>query len=203
MWKMNYVVFTLTGRHSSNERGSILHNVKKIPRALHEGHVDPYGIRYVSTLPRIHAPSIYIPSSPTPAWIHGDPRQNNPRSLHGGAWIYIGSYMDPFHVPSVSDPFWHYLPPPVLSQYTFLMPAMGVYMIGAKGGGMQVRSTRRAFGFVKFRHCAGDLEWNARRSCLDFIPSAANALPSNSDGRGHVGDERVQKIERAVADVLL
>uniref|UniRef100_A0A8R1I859 Uncharacterized protein n=1 Tax=Caenorhabditis japonica TaxID=281687 RepID=A0A8R1I859_CAEJA len=30
---------------------------------------------------------------------------------------------------------------------------MGVYMIGAKGGGMQVRSTRRAFGGVKFRHC--------------------------------------------------
>uniref|UniRef100_A0A8R1E565 Uncharacterized protein n=1 Tax=Caenorhabditis japonica TaxID=281687 RepID=A0A8R1E565_CAEJA len=86
---------------------------KKIPCALHEGHVDPYKIRYVSILPRIHAPSIYIPSSPTPAWIHGDPRQNNPRSLHGVAWIYIGSYMDPFHVPSVSDPFWHYLPPPV------------------------------------------------------------------------------------------
>uniref|UniRef100_A0A8R1IE42 Uncharacterized protein n=1 Tax=Caenorhabditis japonica TaxID=281687 RepID=A0A8R1IE42_CAEJA len=58
-------------------------------------------------------PYMYIPRSPTPAWIHGDPRQNNPRSLHGGAWIYIGSYMDPIHVPSVSDPFWHYLPPPV------------------------------------------------------------------------------------------
>uniref|UniRef100_A0A8R1IPI7 Uncharacterized protein n=1 Tax=Caenorhabditis japonica TaxID=281687 RepID=A0A8R1IPI7_CAEJA len=85
----------------------------KIPRALHEGYVDPYKIRYVSILPRIHAPSIYIPSSPTPAWIHGDPCQNNPRSLHGGAWIYIGSYTDLFHVPSVSDPFWHYLPPPV------------------------------------------------------------------------------------------
>uniref|UniRef100_A0A8R1HMZ2 RNA-directed DNA polymerase n=1 Tax=Caenorhabditis japonica TaxID=281687 RepID=A0A8R1HMZ2_CAEJA len=96
-----------------DERGFILHNVEKIPRALHEGHVDPYRIRYVSILPRIHAPSIYIPSSPTPAWIHGDRRQNNPRSLHGGAWIYIGSYMDPIHVPSVSDPFWHYLPPPV------------------------------------------------------------------------------------------
>uniref|UniRef100_A0A8R1EM77 Uncharacterized protein n=1 Tax=Caenorhabditis japonica TaxID=281687 RepID=A0A8R1EM77_CAEJA len=62
---------------------------------------------------KFHAPSIYIPSSPTPTWIHGDPRQNNPRSLHGGAWIYIGSYMDPIHVPSVSDPFCHYLPPPV------------------------------------------------------------------------------------------
>uniref|UniRef100_A0A8R1I9H2 Uncharacterized protein n=1 Tax=Caenorhabditis japonica TaxID=281687 RepID=A0A8R1I9H2_CAEJA len=42
------------------------------------------------------------------------------------------------------------------SQYTLLRPAMGVYMIGAKGGGMQVRSTRRAFGGVKFRHCYKD-----------------------------------------------
>uniref|UniRef100_A0A8R1EQD8 Uncharacterized protein n=1 Tax=Caenorhabditis japonica TaxID=281687 RepID=A0A8R1EQD8_CAEJA len=35
------------------------------------------------------------------------------------------------------------------------------------------------------------------------IRRAANALPSHSGRRGHVGDERVQKIERAVADVLL
>uniref|UniRef100_A0A8R1IEH3 Uncharacterized protein n=2 Tax=Caenorhabditis japonica TaxID=281687 RepID=A0A8R1IEH3_CAEJA len=33
--------------------------------------------------------------------------------------------------------------------------------------------------------------------------SAANALPSHSDGRGRVCNERVQKIKRAVADVLL
>uniref|UniRef100_A0A8R1INQ4 Uncharacterized protein n=1 Tax=Caenorhabditis japonica TaxID=281687 RepID=A0A8R1INQ4_CAEJA len=58
----------------------------------------------------------------TPAWIHGDPRQNNPRSLHGGAWIYIGSYMDPIHVPSVSDPFWHYLPPPVTQRSSVTNP---------------------------------------------------------------------------------
>uniref|UniRef100_A0A8R1EHR2 Serpentine receptor class gamma n=1 Tax=Caenorhabditis japonica TaxID=281687 RepID=A0A8R1EHR2_CAEJA len=38
---------------------------------------------------------------------------------------------------------------------------------------------------------------------LFSVRSAANALPSNSDGRGRVGDERVEKIERAVADVLL
>uniref|UniRef100_A0A8R1I7R6 HTH_Tnp_Tc3_1 domain-containing protein n=1 Tax=Caenorhabditis japonica TaxID=281687 RepID=A0A8R1I7R6_CAEJA len=34
------------------------------------------------------------------------------------------------------------------------------------------------------------------------VRSAANALPSHSGGRGHIGDERVQKIKRAVADVL-
>uniref|UniRef100_A0A8R1E2G4 Uncharacterized protein n=1 Tax=Caenorhabditis japonica TaxID=281687 RepID=A0A8R1E2G4_CAEJA len=46
-------------------------------------------------------------------------------------------------------PFLFFLP----SQYTLLVPALGVYMIGAKRGGMQVRSTRRAFGGVNFRHC--------------------------------------------------
>uniref|UniRef100_A0A8R1IEB6 Uncharacterized protein n=1 Tax=Caenorhabditis japonica TaxID=281687 RepID=A0A8R1IEB6_CAEJA len=38
---------------------------------------------------------------------------------------------------------------------------------------------------------------------LFSVRSAANALPSHSDGRGRVCDERVQKIKRAVADVLL
>uniref|UniRef100_A0A8R1E9L3 Uncharacterized protein n=1 Tax=Caenorhabditis japonica TaxID=281687 RepID=A0A8R1E9L3_CAEJA len=31
-------------------------HVKKIPRALHKGHMDLYSIRYVFILPRIHAP---------------------------------------------------------------------------------------------------------------------------------------------------
>uniref|UniRef100_A0A8R1ED11 Uncharacterized protein n=1 Tax=Caenorhabditis japonica TaxID=281687 RepID=A0A8R1ED11_CAEJA len=79
-------------RPTSDELGSILHHVKEIPRALHEGHVDPY-IRYVSILPEIHASST--------------------------------------------------------------------------------------------------------------LRNAANALPPHRDEHDHVGDERVQKIERTVADVLL
>uniref|UniRef100_A0A8R1EVE8 Uncharacterized protein n=1 Tax=Caenorhabditis japonica TaxID=281687 RepID=A0A8R1EVE8_CAEJA len=42
-----------------------------------------------------------------------------------------------------------------------------------------------------------------RYELIFSVRSAANALPSHSDGRGRVCDERVQKIKRAVADVLL
>uniref|UniRef100_A0A8R1EHZ5 Uncharacterized protein n=2 Tax=Caenorhabditis japonica TaxID=281687 RepID=A0A8R1EHZ5_CAEJA len=53
--------------------------------------------------------------------------------------------MDPFHVPSVSDPFWHYLPPPV-HQYTtdahFDKPPEAAHIIGGpQRAAMQVRST--------------------------------------------------------------
>uniref|UniRef100_A0A8R1DQ18 Uncharacterized protein n=1 Tax=Caenorhabditis japonica TaxID=281687 RepID=A0A8R1DQ18_CAEJA len=53
----------------------------------------------------------------------------------------------------IEPPFRHSSSMPVYLWYPFLVPAMGVYMIGAKEGGMQVRSTRRVFGGVKFRHC--------------------------------------------------
>uniref|UniRef100_A0A8R1IXL3 Uncharacterized protein n=1 Tax=Caenorhabditis japonica TaxID=281687 RepID=A0A8R1IXL3_CAEJA len=71
---------------------------KKIPRTLHEGHVDPYKIRYVSILPRIHALSIYIPRRRGSTATHA-------KTIHAPSTGARGSISDHIWIQSTSHPF--------------------------------------------------------------------------------------------------